>query len=82
MRAGLLRGLVLARRADEHDRALSELREAAARAEQHGFAALAERAHREAADLLGGGGQHARQADQWRAWIVGSVEGPLRTLLR
>jgi tetratricopeptide (TPR) repeat protein len=82
VRASLLRGLVSARRGGEQDRALAELRDAATRAEQHGFAALAERAHREAAELLGGGGHHGREADQWRARIVRSVEGPLRTLLR
>ena len=48
VRARLLRGLALARRPAERSAAVTELREAARRAEEYGFAALAEQAHRRA----------------------------------
>jgi DNA-binding SARP family transcriptional activator/tetratricopeptide (TPR) repeat protein len=76
VRARLLRGTALSRRG-EADAALGELRAGARVAEHHGFAALAERAHRLAADLTGSG-HHARRADRWRARIASSVDGPLR----
>jgi DNA-binding SARP family transcriptional activator len=81
VRADLLRGLGLSRRQAERDAALASLRAAAHRAEGHGFAALAEQAHRAAAGLVSGG-QHRRRAAEWRARIVGSVSGPLRERLR
>jgi DNA-binding SARP family transcriptional activator len=81
VRANLLKGMALARRPVERDAAVTSLRAAARRAEQQGFAALAERAHRAAAELVGGG-HHTRRADHWRASIVRSVDGPLRDRLR
>jgi DNA-binding SARP family transcriptional activator len=80
VRAHLLRGIALARRPRQREAALGEFQAAVRLAEGHGFAALAERAHREAAAL--GGGRHARQAERWRAQIVASVDGPLRERLR
>ncbi len=81
VRARLLRGLALARRPAERSAAVTELREAARRAEEYGFAALAEQAHRRAGELASSGKQ-VRLADQWRARIVASVDGPLRERLR
>ena len=75
VRARLLRGMSLSRRSREHDAALTELRAAARVAEHHEFAALAERAHRLAADLAGSA-HHARKADRWRARIASSIDGP------
>ena len=80
VRARLLRGLALARRPAERSAAVTELREAARRAERYGFAALAEQAHRRAGELVPSA-KHARLADRWRARIIGSVEGPLRERL-
>lgn len=74
VRARLLRGMSLSRRNREHDAALTELRAAARVAEHHEFAALAERAHRLAADLAGSA-HHARRADHWRARIASSTDG-------
>ena len=59
---------------------MTELREAARRAERYGFAALAEQAHRRVGELVPSA-KHARLADRWRARIIASVEGPLRERL-
>jgi DNA-binding SARP family transcriptional activator len=81
VRASALRGMARGRRPAEREAAIRDFRDAARRAEQHGLAALAELAHRSLATLTGGG-HHARRADQWRARIAASVEGPLRERLR
>ncbi len=81
VRASLLRGMALSHRPDTRDAALTDLRAAARLAEDHGFAALAEHAHRSAA-ASEGGGRHARRADEWRARMASSVGGPLRERLR
>ena len=74
VRARLLRGMALSRRRREQEAAVTELRAAARVAEHHEFAALAERAHRLAADLAGSA-HHARKADHWSARIASSIEG-------
>lgn len=79
-RARLLHGMALSRRHGQVDVALREMRGAARLAERHEFAALAERAHRLAANLAGSA-HHARRADHWRARMASSVEGPLRRRL-
>lgn len=79
-RARLLQGMALSRRQGQVDTALREMRGAARLAEHHGFAALAARAHRLAADLAGSA-HHARRADQWRVRMASSVKGPLRRRL-
>jgi DNA-binding SARP family transcriptional activator len=76
VRAHLLRGTALARRSRECDAALSELRAAVHVAEHHEFAALAEAAHRCAADLAASA-HHARRADHWKARMAASVAGRL-----
>ena len=76
VRARLLRGTALSRRTSERDGALSELRAAVRVAEHHEFAALAEGAHRLAADLAASA-HHARRADHWKARMAASVAGRL-----
>jgi hypothetical protein len=66
--------MALSRRRREQEAAVTELRAAARVAEHHEFAALAERAHRLAADLAGSA-HHARKADHWSARIASSIEG-------
>lgn len=80
IRARLLRGQALARSPGEQPTALAEFRVAARLAEQLGFAALAEQAHRAAARTAGSA-YHARRADLWRARMVASVDEPLRSRL-
>jgi DNA-binding SARP family transcriptional activator/tetratricopeptide (TPR) repeat protein len=80
VRARILRGMAMSRRPRQVDAALTELQAATRGAEHHGFAALAERAHRLAADLTGSA-HHARRADHWRARMVSSVDAPLRRRL-
>ncbi|MGH9224014.1 MAG: AAA family ATPase, partial [Acidimicrobiales bacterium] len=83
VRAHLLRGVALARRGrtSEADTAVSSLRTGVRVAEPHGLAALAAQGHRQLAELTGSS-HHARRADQIRAQIVASVEGPLADHLR
>jgi len=80
VRARLLRGMALSRRPREVSAALAELRGAARGAERHEFVALAERAHRLAAELAGSA-HHTRRADHWRGRMTSSVAGPLRRRL-
>jgi DNA-binding SARP family transcriptional activator len=80
IRARLLRGAALARSPAEEAAALTEFRAAVRLAERLGFAALAQQAHRAAANASGSA-HHARRADLWRARIVASVDEPLRSRL-
>lgn len=80
VRAELLRGLALGRRQAETAAAVRALRASARVAERHGFAALAEEAHRHAAALTGSL-HHTRRARSWKARIAASVTGPWRDRL-
>jgi DNA-binding SARP family transcriptional activator/tetratricopeptide (TPR) repeat protein len=77
VRAELLRGAALARGSGTRAGGVAALRAAARLAERHGFAALAQQAHRDIATLTGSD-HHARRAQRWRARIAGSVSGSLR----
>jgi DNA-binding SARP family transcriptional activator/tetratricopeptide (TPR) repeat protein len=79
-RAHLLRGSALGRHRAGAEAAVAELRAAIRVAERHGFASLAEQAHRLSAGLTGST-HHAQRARRWRVRIVSSVEGPLRARL-
>jgi hypothetical protein len=79
-RAHLPRGSALGRHRAGAEAAVAELRAAIRVAERHGFASLAEQAHRLSAGLTGST-HHAQRARRWRVRIVSSVEGPLRARL-